>query len=198
MLKIRLMRIGAKQRPFYRVVAVDERSKRNGAYIELLGTYNPLTEPKEIKLNQDRIDHWVKQGAQLSYGFLRIIGKAPQRAPRKPKKEKKEEVSAQPVAEAPKAEEVAPEQPKTEEKAVGENAQTNTSLGIPTSDGGSVSEAKTDSSEVNATETPATEETPVEEATAPTEQPTETPITETGENKEIVDDSAAAPESTES
>ena len=84
------MRIGAKKRPFYRVVVVDEQAKRTGAYIELLGTYNPLTEPKDIKLKQDRIDHWTKQGAQPSTGYLRIIGKAPQRPPRKPKKEKKE------------------------------------------------------------------------------------------------------------
>lgn len=90
MLKIRLMRIGAKKKPFYRVVVVDERAKRTGAYIELLGTYNPLTEPKDIKLKQDRIDYWVKQGAQPSTGYLRIIGKAPQRPPRKPKKEKKQ------------------------------------------------------------------------------------------------------------
>lgn len=88
MLKIRLMRIGAKQKPFYRVVVVDERAKRTGSYIELLGTYNPLTEPKDIKLKKDRIDHWTKQGAQPSTGFLRMIGKAPQRPPRKPKKEK--------------------------------------------------------------------------------------------------------------
>lgn len=90
MLKIRLLRIGAKQKPFYRVVVVDERAKRTGTYIELLGTYNPLTEPKDIKLKQDRIDHWIKQGAQPSTGYLRMIGKAPQRPPRKPKKEKKE------------------------------------------------------------------------------------------------------------
>ncbi len=88
--KIRLMRIGAKKRPFYRVVAVDERKKRTGGYLELLGTYNPLTEPKEVKLDQAKIDAWVKKGAQMSEGFLRVIGKAPQRPPRKPKKEKKE------------------------------------------------------------------------------------------------------------
>ncbi|OGE15401.1 30S ribosomal protein S16 [Candidatus Daviesbacteria bacterium RIFCSPHIGHO2_12_FULL_37_11] len=93
MLKIRLMRIGAKKRPFYRVVAVDERAKRTGGYLELLGTYNPLTNPHEIKLNQDKIDSWIKKGAKLSDGFLRITGKAPQKPPRKPKKEK--------VAEAP-------------------------------------------------------------------------------------------------
>lgn len=100
MLKIRLMRIGSRKRPFYRVVAVDQRAKRTGGFIENLGTYNPLTEPKEVKLNQERIDHWVKQGAQLSVGFLRIIGKAPQRVPRKPKKEKKEPVEKAPEKEA--------------------------------------------------------------------------------------------------
>lgn len=82
------MRIGTKKRPFYRVVAVDERKKRGGGYLELLGTYNPLTKPKEIKLDQVKIDDWIKKGAQLSDGFLRITGKAPQRPPRKPKKEK--------------------------------------------------------------------------------------------------------------
>src|SRR3989344_9653364 len=101
MLKIRLMRIGAKKRPFYRVVVVDERAKRTGGYIESLGTYNPLTTPKDIKLKQDRIDYWIKQGAQMSTGYLRIIGKAPQRPPRKPKKEKKEETPAAPTPAEP-------------------------------------------------------------------------------------------------
>jgi len=98
------MRIGAKKKPFYRVVVLDKRAKRTGAYIELLGTYNPLTEPKDIKLKQDRIDHWVKQGAQLSTGFLRIIGKAPQRPPRKPKKEKKTEKPAEETAKSTESE----------------------------------------------------------------------------------------------
>lgn len=80
------MRIGAKKRPFYRVVAVNEQAKRTGGYIELLGTYNPLTTPKEINLKQDRIDHWIKQGAQMTNGYLRIIGKAKQRLPQKAKK----------------------------------------------------------------------------------------------------------------
>lgn len=96
--KVRLMRIGAKGRPFYRVVAVDERRKRTGGYLELLGTYNPLTNPKEINLKQDRIDAWVKNGAQLSDGFLRIIGKAPQKMARKPKKDKGSSSASVPVA----------------------------------------------------------------------------------------------------
>lgn len=98
MIKIRLMRIGAKKRPFYRVVVVNEQAKRTGGYIELLGTYNPLSTPKDIKLKQDRIDYWIKQGAKPSTGYLRIIGKAPQRLPRKAKKEKKEATTNPAVA----------------------------------------------------------------------------------------------------
>ncbi|OGE64339.1 30S ribosomal protein S16 [Candidatus Daviesbacteria bacterium RIFCSPLOWO2_02_FULL_36_7] len=130
MLKIRLSRIGTKKKPFYRVVAVDERAKRTGAYIELLGTYNPLTEPKDIKLKKDRIDYWIKQGAQPSTGYLRIIGKAPQRPPRKPKKAskqgtvnseqvvKQEKTEEAPIQEEPKVEEAKPkESEKTDEGA---------------------------------------------------------------------------------
>lgn len=109
MLKIRLMRIGTKKKPFYRVVLVDERAKRTGAYLELLGTYNPLTEPKDIKLEKDRIDYWIKKGAQPSDGYLRMIGKAPQRPPRKPKKEKKKEEI--PAVAAPAEEKAAEETP---------------------------------------------------------------------------------------
>ena len=121
MLKIRLSRIGAKKKPFYRVVVVDERAKRTGSYIELLGTYNPLTEPKEIKLKQDRIDYWVKQGAQLSTGFLRIIGKAPQRPPRKPKKSHAAEAPRETETIEPAKEEKPAEKTKPEEKEVKEN-----------------------------------------------------------------------------
>ena len=114
------MRIGTNRRPFYRVVAVDERKKRTGGYLELLGTYNPLTEPKEINLDQGKIDAWMKKGAQPSEGFLRIIGKAPQRPPRKPKKAPKEAPAA--PAEKPASEEPATETP-TEEVAPTPEAQ---------------------------------------------------------------------------
>lgn len=118
MLKIRLARIGTNKKPFYRVVLVDERAKRTGAYLELLGTYNPLTEPKDIKLKQDRIDYWIKQGAQPSFGFLRMIGKAPQRPPRKPKREKKaEEPKVESKVEEAKAEEKPAEVAKVNDKA---------------------------------------------------------------------------------
>lgn len=125
MLKIRLMRIGAKKKPFYRVVVVDERAKRTGAYVELLGTYNPLTEPKDIQLKKDRVDYWIKQGAQPSTGYLRIIGKAPQRPPRKPKKEKKIESSAISDQTSEKKEAVAMETAKSSKpEAVGEQETT--------------------------------------------------------------------------
>jgi small subunit ribosomal protein S16 len=101
--KVRLMRIGAKSRPFYRIVAVDERRKRTGGYLDLIGTYNPLTEPKDIKIDQTKLAEWKKKGAVLSDGFLRIIGEAKQRNPRKSKKEK----AAKPEEAPKKAEEEA-------------------------------------------------------------------------------------------
>lgn len=119
MLKIRLMRIGAKKRPFYRVVVVDERNKRNGAYIENVGTYDPMTTPHEVKLNKERIDYWLKQGAQKSDGFLRILGEAPQRPPRKPKKEKKESPAILPTSGGPQSSEE--KQEKVEEAAAEES-----------------------------------------------------------------------------
>lgn len=149
------MRIGAKKTPFYRVVAVDERSKRTGGYIELLGTYNPLTEPKDIKLKQDRIDYWTAQGAQPSTGFLRIIGKAPQRPPRKPKKEK--------PAEAPAAK-LPTEQPITTEQTTEQPAE----------------EASKEAETAEAPAEEATEETPQEEVKSESAEPA---ATEESENK---------------
>ena len=64
--KIRLMRTGKKKQPSYRVVAKEARSPRAGRYIELLGFYNPLTDPPEIKLEEERIKYWLSVGAQPS------------------------------------------------------------------------------------------------------------------------------------
>jgi small subunit ribosomal protein S16 len=66
MVKIRLARFGAKKRPFYRIVAADSHGKRDGRYIELLGTYDPLKDPPEVRLNNDRIAYWKGVGAQVS------------------------------------------------------------------------------------------------------------------------------------
>ena len=64
MVKIRLARMGAHKRPFYRVVVADSRTRRNGPFIEILGTYDPLKNPSEIKLNLEKAKLWMQQGAQ--------------------------------------------------------------------------------------------------------------------------------------
>lgn len=61
--KIRLTRMGDKKAPFYRVVVADSKSPRDGKYIDLLGTYNPLTNPAEIKIDNDKAQKWLKNGA---------------------------------------------------------------------------------------------------------------------------------------
>ena len=62
--KIRLKRMGMKKKPFYRVVVADERSPRDGRFIEEIGTYNPMTQPAEIKINTEKAIQWMKNGAQ--------------------------------------------------------------------------------------------------------------------------------------
>jgi small subunit ribosomal protein S16 len=64
--KIRLMRMGAMKRPFYRLVVVDSRNRRDGRYIENLGTYNPIPKETEVTLKEDRIIDWLGKGAQLT------------------------------------------------------------------------------------------------------------------------------------
>lgn len=61
--KLRLLRMGAKRKPFYRIVAADSRVKRDGKYIELVGTYNPVVDPAEIKINEEVALKWLKDGA---------------------------------------------------------------------------------------------------------------------------------------
>ena len=62
--KIRLRRMGAKKAPFYRVVVADSRSPRDGRFIEEIGYYNPLTEPVEVKINEEKATKWINNGAQ--------------------------------------------------------------------------------------------------------------------------------------
>ena len=75
MVRLRLMRIGKTKQPSYRVVAKEARSPRGGEYIELLGTYDPLTKPSSAKLNEDRIKHWLSVGAQPTETVERLIRK---------------------------------------------------------------------------------------------------------------------------
>lgn len=64
MVKLRLQRFGAKKRPFYRIVAADSRYPRDGRFIEIIGTYNPITQPQEVKIDEEKALKWLKNGAQ--------------------------------------------------------------------------------------------------------------------------------------
>ena len=78
MVKIRLARAGAKKRPFYHLVAADSRSPRDGRFIERLGFFNPIAVGGEVRLrvNTERVDHWMARGAQLSDRAAKLVGEA--------------------------------------------------------------------------------------------------------------------------
>ena len=86
-LKLRLARAGAKKRPFYRIVVADSRYPRDGRFIEIVGTYEPIlakSDPKRTQLNVERIQHWLSKGAQPTDRVLRFLDAAglAKRAPR--------------------------------------------------------------------------------------------------------------------
>ena len=132
-MKIRLARGGSKKRPFYRIVAADSRMPRDGRFIEKLGTYNPLL-PKDseerVKMNEERIQYWISQGAQPTDRVARMLeaaGVVPKTERSNPKKaepgkkavERKEEKAAKAAAAAEAA--AAPaEEPAAEEAAAEE------------------------------------------------------------------------------
>ncbi len=130
-MKIRLARGGSKKRPFYRIVAADSRMPRDGRYVEKLGTYNPLL-PKDsedrVKMDMDRVKHWLGEGAQPTDRIARMLeaaGILEKKTRSNPKKgtpgekavaraEEKAEKAAAPVEEAPVEEVAAAEAPAEE------------------------------------------------------------------------------------
>ena len=76
MVKLRLRRMGAKKRPSYRIVAADSRSPRDGAFIETVGFYDPITDPATINVNLDRARHWINNGAQPTDTVRSILQRA--------------------------------------------------------------------------------------------------------------------------
>ena len=96
--KIRLRRIGAKKHPFYRLVVADSRSPRDGKFIEILGTYDPMTEPVKLNLDQEKIKAWLQKGARPSdtaRAFLIGQGMLPKESAKKrPTKPSKAEAAA--------------------------------------------------------------------------------------------------------
>jgi small subunit ribosomal protein S16 len=78
---IRLARVGARKQPYYRVVVIEKTRARNGRSVEVVGTYNPRTNPASVDLKRERIDHWVSQGAKMSETVARLVRTAPATSP---------------------------------------------------------------------------------------------------------------------
>ena len=78
MVVIRLRRAGSKKRPFFRVVVTDSRSARDSSYVEVLGQYNPRTKPESLKINRERLAHWLKLGAQPSDTVRTLVDRMPE------------------------------------------------------------------------------------------------------------------------
>jgi small subunit ribosomal protein S16 len=78
---IRLARMGARKKPFYRVIVIEKDRARNGRAVEIVGTYNPRTAQTHIDLKRDRIEYWVSKGAQLSERVEKLMQKAPAATP---------------------------------------------------------------------------------------------------------------------
>ena len=76
MLKIRLRRMGAKKAPFYRIVVAESKYARDGRFVEGIGTYNPLVDPAEVKIDLEKADDWMKKGAQPTDKVKSLIAKA--------------------------------------------------------------------------------------------------------------------------
>lgn len=81
MLMIRLARVGARKQPHYRIVVIEKERARNGRPVEVVGTYNPRTNPASVELKRERVDYWVSKGARMSDTVTRILAKQPTAAP---------------------------------------------------------------------------------------------------------------------
>jgi small subunit ribosomal protein S16 len=165
---IRLARGGAKKRPYYRIVVADSRNARDGRFIEKVGTYNPLLakdSPERVKLDADRIQHWLSVGAQPSDRVLRFLDaagireRAARNNPKKaePGEKAKERAEARAAKEAEAAEAAAAPQEEAE-AVVADEVEAATAE--PTAEAEQVTE------EVAEQTPPAAEEAPAEEAAA--------------------------------
>src|SRR6476469_5277965 len=188
-LAIRLTRGGAKKRPYYRIVVADSRAPRDGRFIEKLGTYNPLLakdSPERVKLDADRISHWLSVGAQPSDRVLRFLdaaGLKERPARNNPKKAEPGEKAKERLEERAKREQEAAEAaaaPKQEEAEVVVAEEVEAATAEPTAEAEAVAEETAEQSPAaeeapaaeETTEAPAEEASPAEEAAeAPAEQP---------------------------
>ncbi len=99
MVKIRLRRVGTRKKPSYRVVVADSRAPRDGAFISIIGHYNPLTDPETVVIDEDKARYWLGQGAQPTDTTARLLAKAGIIEESEARKEKiKVDVTAKPEA----------------------------------------------------------------------------------------------------
>ena len=80
MLSIRLTRMGAKKKPFYRIVVAEKRSKRDGRFVESVGYYDPCRNPADIKINRERLTYWIERGAQPTETVRSLIKRSPEQS----------------------------------------------------------------------------------------------------------------------
>ena len=165
-MKIRLARGGNKKRPFYRIVAADSRMPRDGRYIEKLGTYNPLL-PKDseerVKMNAERVQYWLRQGAQATDRVARMLEAAdvmekkernnPNKAKPGEKAQSRAEEKATKAAEASQAPEPIAKEPVAERPVVGEPVVDEPVVDVPVVDEPAAEEVVAAADD--ATETPA-------------------------------------------
>jgi small subunit ribosomal protein S16 len=204
--KIRLKRMGSKKRPFYRLIAADSRSPRDGRFLENLGHYNPMIEPVEIKIDEDKVYKWLGNGAQPTVSAANLLkaqgilerwelfktgltvaevnAKIEERRLKQPKAQQKDKkkLSKKAIAAAKAAEEEAAKPVEEEAKPVEEAAKPVEEEAKPVEE-----EAKPEKTakevpvkEAPAEETPAAEEKPAEEKPA---EEAEAPAEESGEEK---------------
>lgn len=76
MLMIRLSRMGARKQPHYRIVVIEKERARNGRPVEVVGTYNPRTDPASVELKRDRVQYWISKGAQMSDRVKKLVSKS--------------------------------------------------------------------------------------------------------------------------
>jgi len=115
MVKIRLRRIGSKKKPSYRLVVADARAPRDGAFISIIGHYNPLTDPETVVIDEEKALNWLRQGAQPTATAARLLAKAGIIEESEARKEKiKAGVAAEPKARKKKASTA--EEPETSEE----------------------------------------------------------------------------------
>ena len=117
MVKIRLRRVGARKKPHYRLVVADARSPRDGAFIEIIGHYNPLTDPETVVIAEDKARHWLEKGAQPTDTAARLLAKVGIIEELKVRKEKSEaDITVKPKESKKKAKAGVPKRYETSKK----------------------------------------------------------------------------------